>query len=249
MSKSFDEILTHLNKLPAGEEFFEFLSTPDSTFNMMYPTLKEAVLEQFTDPSFRALKNAIIDNKEYEEVRTQMPILIKELESIPNMNKNKVEFLKLFLDLLVSDPYDLEVEIELTHSDAKIPTYTNPTDAGADVYACEAITIPARALGFLVPLGIKMGIPAGWQFEARPRSGLSMKTPIRISNAPGTIDAHYVNGIGILFDNHSDEPQLFTKGDRIAQLVLMKAYKARFKEVEELTSESDRGGGFGHSDV
>lgn len=247
MNKTFEKVLDELKKLPAGEEFFEFLTTPDSTFDMMYPTLKEAVLEQFTDPSFRALKNSIIDDKSYIEVREKMPVLIEELKTVSGINKNKVQFLQIFLDLLISDPYDLEVEVELIHKNAKIPTYTNPTDAGADVYACEEITIPANSFGTIIPIGVKFGIPAGWEFQVRPRSGLSHKTAMRIANAPGTIDAHYVNEVGVIFDNHSNEDHIFQKGDRIAQLVLAKTYKAKFKEVDKLTIESDRGGGFGHS--
>ena len=99
----------------------------------------------------------------------------------------------------------------------------------------------------LVPTGIALEIPPGYEAQVRPRSGLALRHGIALVNSPGTIDADYRGEIGVILINHGSEPFTVADGERIAQLVFAKFKRARFVEVEEL-GESTRGaGGFGHT--
>ena len=121
------------------------------------------------------------------------------------------------------------------HPNAKLPTYAHQDDACADLYAPEDIVVPANARGFKVDIGLAAAIPEGWEVQIRPRSGMSMKTPLRISNAgPGTIDSGFLNSWGVLFDNLSNEDYKITAGDRIAQIALKPVYYFCGEEVEDV---------------
>ncbi len=101
----------------------------------------------------------------------------------------------------------------------------------------------------LVPTGIAVAIPEGYEGQVRPRSGLALKNGIGMLNAPGTIDADYRGEIGVILFNFSDIPFTIRRGDRIAQMVFGRVMQATFEKVNEL-SETKRGaGGFGHTGV
>ena len=157
------------------------------------------------------------------------------------------------------------IPIEYCHEDAKIPTYAHLTDAGMDIYLTEDVTIhPGETK--LIPTGIKVAIPLGYELQVRPKSGRSLKSKLRIANTPGTIDAGYRDEIGIIVDNidpvirsaeMDENGRLYnilwgsditlSKGEKIAQLVLNEVPKAVFYEVESVAAiENDgRKGGFG----
>lgn len=99
----------------------------------------------------------------------------------------------------------------------------------------------------LVPTGLALEIPPGYEAQVRPRSGLALRHGISLVNSPGTIDADYRGEIGVILINHGNEPFVIENGERIAQLVFARYERARFVEVEEL-GETERGaGGFGHT--
>lgn len=101
----------------------------------------------------------------------------------------------------------------------------------------------------LIPTGLFIALPEGYEAQVRPRSGLALKQGITVLNTPGTIDADYRGEIGVILINNSLEPVRLHDGERIAQLVIAKHEQAEWEEVEEL-SDTDRGaGGFGHSGV
>ncbi len=138
-----------------------------------------------------------------------------------------------------------KVYIELCKKDARIPTYADPEDAGADIYLCEDIEIKAYETK-LVDLGIKVAIPKGFELQLRPRSGLSYKTSLRIPNSPGTVDTNYRDELKVILNNIGSETLKFKKGDRIAQLVLNEVPKAVFTKIENIKDiPGDRGGGIG----
>lgn len=119
---------------------------------------------------------------------------------------------------------------------------------GADIYAIEDTVIEPHTYGNMISTGLKFKIPFGWAISIRPRSGMSKNTALRISNAPATIDQNYRGEVKILFDNIGDKPILIKAGDRIAQFILEHSYTANFEEVEEISSDTNRGaGGFGSS--
>ena len=138
--------------------------------------------------------------------------------------------------------------VELCREKAKLPLRAHETDQGADIFAAEDIDLPAHSFGNMVPTGLKFIIPSGWAVAIRPRSGMSRKTPLRISNSPATIDETYRGEVMVLFDNFGDEPFHISAGDRIAQFILEKNYRADFIQIDNVPSDTERGtGGFGSS--
>lgn len=129
-----------------------------------------------------------------------------------------------------------------------IPSYETPGAAGADVRANfsnrEAVVL-APGARMLVPTGLAMAIPSGFEIQVRPRSGLALKHGLTLVNSPGTIDSDYRGEVGVIVLNTADTPFEVTHGMRIAQLVLAPVVQAAFQEVAHL-DETDRGaGGFG----
>lgn len=99
----------------------------------------------------------------------------------------------------------------------------------------------------LIPTGLQIALPVGYEAQIRPRSGLALKNGISIVNSPGTIDSDYRGDIGVIVINHGFEPFTINQGDRIAQMVIAKVEQAEFVVVESL-NDTDRGcGGFGHT--
>ena len=144
----------------------------------------------------------------------------------------------------------VEVSIEICREGVSLPFYANPGDAGMDVRAAVGLELQPRETA-LLPTGLKMAIPEGYEIQVRPRSGLSFKTPLRLANAPGTIDAGYRDEICVILQNTSEStPYRVEKGDRIAQLVIQKVPEIVFREVNSVRELGvDRGGGFGSTGV
>lgn len=166
----------------------------------------------------------------------------------------------------------IQIPIEKCHDDAKIPVYANLTDAGADLYAIEDIVI-APGETVLVPTGLKVAIPRGYEIQVRPKSGRALKTKMRVANTPGTIDSGYRDEIKVIIDNieppfkdisyhFDDEGKVIidsilhgssysiSKGDKFAQLILSEVPKMDFVEVESVSKYTgNRGGGFGSTGI
>lgn len=130
-----------------------------------------------------------------------------------------------------------------------IPVYSTPFAAGADARAAiHEPRILAPGESALIPTGLKMEIPIGYEVQVRPRSGLALKSGITVLNTPGTIDADYRGEIGIILINHGQKPFTVEPKMRVAQLVLAKVERATFVRVGEVTTATVRGaGGFGHT--
>lgn len=144
-----------------------------------------------------------------------------------------------------------EVKIVVKGEEEFLPSYGSSHAAGADVKACveEDIWIEPGA-SVLIPTGIKVEIPVGYEIQVRPRSGLALKNQITVLNTPGTIDADYRGEIGVILINHGRTAFKVSRGMRIAQLVLARALKASFVVEERELSLTARGeGGFGHTGV
>ena len=125
-----------------------------------------------------------------------------------------------------------------------LPRYETPGSAGLDLRADEAFSL-APGERRLVPTGLAVEIPPGHEGQVRPRSGLAARHGIGMVNGPGTVDADYRGEVGVLLVNHGREAVAFSRGDRIAQLVISPVVRAEVELVDELT-ETDRGaGGFG----
>jgi dUTP pyrophosphatase len=140
------------------------------------------------------------------------------------------------------------VEIKYLREGAVTPAYMTEHAAGMDLFA--AIEDPLRlAPGqrALVPTGIALALPVGFEAQVRPRSGLALKKGITLVNAPGTIDADYRGEIGVIVINHGAEEVSIHSGDRIAQLVVAPVCRAVLRQVEELDETVRADGGFGHT--
>ncbi len=130
------------------------------------------------------------------------------------------------------------------HPDAIIPKYQTSGSAGFDIHIIEDVTIFPRETK-IIKTGLSFEIPKGYELQVVPRSGVSSKTKIRISNSPGTVDSDFRGEVGIIVDNIDSLLYTFKKGDRIAQGKITPVIQAVFEEVTEL-SVTDRGeGGFG----
>ena len=131
-----------------------------------------------------------------------------------------------------------------------LPAYETSMSAGMDLRANidEKIVLkPGERM--LVPTGLFIALPEGYEAQVRPRSGLAIKYGITVLNAPGTIDADYRGEIKVILINLSSEPFTINDGDRIAQMVINKVERAEWEETKEL-DETERGsGGFGHTGI
>lgn len=131
---------------------------------------------------------------------------------------------------------------------AELPTYGSEEAAGADISAHihEEMAIPSGE-SRLIPTGIRMEIPEGYEIQVRPRSGLALKYGITVLNTPGTIDSDYRGEIGVILINHGSEPFMVTPKMRIAQLIFAPVYRACYKEEKMLEATKRGDGGFGHT--
>ena len=139
----------------------------------------------------------------------------------------------------------------LPHFDGlSLPAYATAGAAGLDLQA--AIAAPMTVAPFarlLVPTGITMAIPAGYEAQVRPRSGLALKQGLTVANSPGTIDSDYRGEVCVILLNTSDQPVIIERGMRIAQLVLAKVEQLQWQAVASLDQTARGAGGFGSTGV
>ena len=131
-----------------------------------------------------------------------------------------------------------------------LPQYATPQSAGMDLRANLSESIVLKPLERrLIPTGLHIALPAGYEAQVRPRSGLALKKGITVLNSPGTIDADYRGEVGVLLINLSQEEFVVNDGERIAQMVIARHEQGEFVPVEVL-DETERGeGGYGHTGV
>lgn len=143
----------------------------------------------------------------------------------------------------------MEIEI-VNRGHQPLPQYATSQSAGMDLRANIDEPVVLRPLERrLIPTGLHIALPPGYEAQVRPRSGLALKHGITVLNAPGTVDADYRGDIGVVLINLSNEEFTVNDGERIAQLVIARHETAEFVEVEVL-SETERGeGGYGHTGV
>lgn len=281
----FEQFLTALAEAnPAAGGFDEIaamLTLPDEHFDLLAPAFLEELEKGFKNTTDQVLliQTMNMSGLKIEDVREQYRALTDEIDDQLGgvLSATKRDFLKQMLSMTYNALAEAEgiakktilIPIEFCREGAKIPTYAHTTDSGMDVYALEDVTI-APGETKLIPTGLKVAIPAGYEIQVRPKSGRCLKTKLRISNTPGTIDAGYRDEIGIIVDNiepfiksaQMDESgRLYNvefgsshtigKGEKFAQLVLCEVPKAAFYEVEHVSdiANDGRAGGFGSTGV
>lgn len=136
----------------------------------------------------------------------------------------------------------------INRSGHELPAYATPSAAGMDVRAClsEPVTLMPLQRA-LIPTGLRIQLPQGYECQIRPRSGLALKHGISLVNTPGTIDADYRGEIGVIVINLSDQPFVINDGERICQMVVTDYTRVEWEQVTELDTTARGEGGFGHT--
>lgn len=262
------------------ESFALMLQLPDDLLKNLEGVLMDEIEKAMSD-SNAALEVATalnIAELTQEDLDEYMTLLFKEIEEQlgSQLSEYKIGFLKKFFATIFNSAElgkvvaqrTIQIPIEKCHPDAIIPHYARIGDAGLDLYALDNYTImPGETM--LIPTGLKVAIPRGYELQVRPKSGRCLKTKLRIANTPGTIDSGYRSEIGVIVENVDPpirdisytfddigkpiilsilhgEPFEIGKGEKFAQLVLNAIPTARFFEVDSVAEiGEDRGGGFG----
>jgi dUTP diphosphatase len=136
------------------------------------------------------------------------------------------------------------------NKDLPLPGYESEGSSGMDIRAAvkEPVLLKPGEIS-LIPTGLSLSVPPGYEAQMRPRSGLALHNGIGMVNAPGTIDSDYRGEIGIIMINWGNEPFTIRRGDRIAQMIISKVYRAELSEVDALDTTYRGQGGFGHTGV
>lgn len=263
------------------EMFGALLAMPDEEFSALAPVLMDEINRSLNNPADRITLVAAMTSQGYngEDLTEVFDEICKEIDNqLTEFSQVKKDWLKQLMGATINAINETEgiskrfvrIPYEKCHEDAKEPTYAHVSDSGMDVYALEDITL-APGEQKIIPIGIKVALPAGYELQVRPKSGLSAKTKLRIANTPGTIDAGYRDEIGVIIENveppirsiatdFAESPNdpipvgaiefgksyTIGKGQKFAQLVLSEVPKAVLYEVEKVGEiGGDRGGGFG----
>lgn len=281
----FEKFMNELQKINPEmggfDELAAMLMLPEEQFTILAPVFLvefDKGMHNINDQMLMVQAMNVMGMKT-ENVREQYAAIQKEIDEQMGdiLSNQKRDFLKQMLGMTYNALAEAEgvakktilIPIEFCNENAKMPAYANLTDSGMDVYAIEDITI-APGETKLIPISIKVAIPAGYELQVRPKSGRCLKTKLRIANTPGTIDAGYRDEIGVIIDNIEpfiksadidENGRLYNvefgsshtigKGEKFAQLVLAEVPKAIFYEVESVGAiENDgRSGGFGSTGV
>ena len=240
------------------DQLLSLLELPDEQFDALYPSIQQKLdlvfaSEEFQQDTLKAIK--LTGHGSIEEERAAALEVIDEIVADDTLSRSKRDFLTSLIEgsvvsiiNLIEVPRErVKVQIKKLSEDAVIPQYAHKTDAGADVYAIEDVTLKPHETQ-LIKTGISVAIPVGYEIQVRPRSGLSLKTGLRVANAPGTIDSDYRGEVCVIMTNTANLSQTINKGDKIAQLVISAVPMIDWVEVDELDSTERGEGGFGSTD-
>ena len=277
IQSALDEIKNINPELGGFDEVAILLALPEDQFALLAPAFLLELEKSFNEVNnqFAMVQAMNIAGVRAEDTQTEYLAICENIDNqMANLlSAQKRDFVKEMLAIIYNAVNEAEgitkrhilIPIEYCRPDAKMPTYAHLTDAGMDIYLIEDITIhPGETK--LIPTGIKVALPLGYELQVRPKSGRSLKSKLRIANTPGTIDAGYRDEICIIADNIDQVVKgaemdasgalcgilwgsdiTLEKGEKIAQLVLSEVPKAVFSEVENVSAiENDgRQGGFG----
>ena len=261
MNNNIREILSQSSALGNDiEQVLEFLDRPDEEFDAIYPAFKKKFSEILNSPEMKKNLLSQVKGRAIEDIeseRESFQELIEVFKSEDSLSKNKKDFLVFAITAIgesvfgfIENPREkIPVKICKINDSAMLPVYAHNTDAGADVFANETLLIEGNSTA-VIKTGLKVIIPTGYEIQIRPRSGMSLNTPLRIANAPGTIDSSFRGEIGIIVHNTSNEPIEIKTGMKIAQMVIAETPMILWEEVSEVEDDTERGsGGFGSTGV
>lgn len=261
-----------------GDALTSLFNMPDDKFTLITPGILQSFQQSVNNPNDKlGLVQALNANgATAEDLVASFNTIADSIDGIEEISQVKRDFLKSLLATLTNAVNETEgiakrlvqIPVELCHPDAKIPQYANVSDSGMDVYALDDYTInPGETK--LIPTGIKLALPPGYEIQVRPKSGRALKTKLRVANTPGTVDAGYRDEIKVIIENieppikdieyefdNDGKPIIKSilhgaahtigKGEKFCQLVLMEVPKAALYRVEQVSEIGEnRGGGFG----
>lgn len=283
---AFEKLLIEVQKLNPSlggfDELSMLLSLPDEQFALLAPIFLEELERSYNNVQDKIFIAQAVNagGQKLEDIQTIFMKLIQAIDKDFSeiMSAPKRDFLKMMLSISYNSLAETEgvikrivqVPIELTSQNAKIPTYAHLGDGAVDLYSPADYTInPGETV--IIPCDIKVALPYGYAFLIHPRSGTSAKTKLRIANSVGLVDSQYKDVIGVIVENieppikdisyefdDKGHPILtsvlhgqsytISKGERFAQMRLVEVPTANFYQVESVSSiGDDRGGGFGSS--
>lgn len=285
-SAEINELLTQIGNQDLTEEDLSeigaILALPDEQFAIIAPYFLNELEKGYSDLNTQLLLVQALNlaGKKYEDVEEEYFAICDLIDQQTTFTAPKRDFLKQIIGFTYNSIANMDgiakkiinIPIEVISDTATLPAYAHPSDAGMDVYAQEDITImPGETK--LIPLGIKVAIPLGYELQVRPKSGRCLKTKLRVANAPGTIDAGYRDEVGVIIENVDPpirsiivdpskpilpetpiafgqivfgSPYTIGAGEKFAQLVLSEVPKVAWVQVDSVSKVGeDRGGGFG----
>lgn len=275
------DALSQLNSLDGNsiDAIAVLLSMDDAQFELVSPSILDSFLRSLNTTNARLMLAQSINatGSTAESVQDEFLQLVNEIDIITDLTAPKRDFLKKLLrgiNTAISETEGIakryiQIPFVKCHPDAKMPEYAHPDDSGMDVYAVNDYVIhPGETK--LIPTGIKVAVPNGYEIQIRPKSGRALKTKMRIANSIGTVDAGFRGELQVIIENieppikditydfdDSGRPIITSilrgsdmtigKGEKFAQLVLMEVPKAVLFQVENLDDTERADGGFGSS--
>lgn len=268
------------NQQNAIDTFAQILALPDEEFKTFSQLFLDTLEKELTDPKNIStmqiiFKNSGIDVENFVDSADDLCESLKEKYG-KDLGEDRIDFLVKMVILFKNavrangnlGKKIVTIQVEKCSEDTKIPTYARVGDAGMDIYSTEEVTL-APGEKKLIGTGIKVAIPEGYEIEVVPKSGIALRTGLKVSNSPGTIDSGYRDEIKVIvensepsikdieytFDNNGNpviksilhgKSYTIEKGQKIAQIILKEVPMINFQEVKNISEISgDRGGGFG----
>ena len=277
------DALSQLNSLDGNsiDAIGVMLSMDDAQFELVSPGILDSFLRSLNTTNARLMLAQSINatGSTAESVQNEFLQLVNEIDTITDLTAPKRDFLKKLLrgiNTAISETEGIakryiQIPFVKCHPDAKMPEYAHPDDSGMDVYAVDDYVIhPGETK--LIPTGIKMAVPNGYEIQIRPKSGRALKTKMRIANSIGTVDAGFRGELQVIIENIEPPIKDITydfddngrpiitsilrgsdmtigKGEKFAQLVLMEVPKAVLFQVENLDDTERGNGGFGSTNL
>lgn len=277
------DALSQLNSLDGNsiDAIAVLLSMDDAQFELVSPGILDSFLRSLNTTSARLMLAQSINatGSTAENVQDEFLQLVNEIDVITDLTAPKRDFLKKLLrgiNTAISETEGIakryiQIPFVKCHPDAKMPEYAHPDDSGMDVYAVDDYVIhPGETK--LIPTGIRVAVPNGYEIQIRPKSGRALKTKMRIANSIGTVDAGFRGELQVIIENIEPPIKDITydfddngrpiitsilrgsdmtigKGEKFAQLVLMEVPKAVLFQVENLDDTERGNGGFGSTNL
>lgn len=282
----FEGVLRGLGEANFGdlEDLGALLALPDEQFMLLSGAILLQLEKSLNDVNDRILmvQGMNAAGVKAEDIAVSYLQISQQIdEQLSNiLSRPKRDFLKRMLGMIANainetegmSKRTIQIPIEICHENVKIPAYARIGDAGMDIFALEDIEVKPGETK-LIPTGIKVAIPIGYELQVRPKSGRALKTKLRVANTPGTIDSGYRDEIGVIIENiespikdityefdsegrpiitsiEHGRPFYIGKGEKFAQLILSEVPTASFYQVDSVDNIGEnRGGGFGSTGV